>query len=263
MPEDQEHAAPVLAFDVGNTSVKCALCVQGRWEQLCRAATVPVETLAERLAEAFPTDRVPSLRAARCVVCSVHPAANEGIESFWRSIGGRGAPELFGANLLIPMPARVREPEKVGADRLLLALGAREVVGAPCIIVSAGTAITVDLVDKDGMFAGGAIAPGFHLAARALHEQTALLPAVEPAMPDEPLGADTPGAVQSGIYWFCAGGVLALIDRFREASGAPNAPVVCTGSDARLLLPALAQVGAGHEPDLLFKGIGAALGLPL
>jgi type III pantothenate kinase len=157
----------------------------------------------------------------------------------------------------------VREPEKVGVDRLLTALGARALRGAPCIVVSAGTAITADLVDAGGSFAGGAIAPGFHLAARALHEQTSLLPLVEPARPAEPAGRDTISAVQSGVYWSCAGGVLALIERFRLLPGCAGAAVVCTGSDASLLVPVLAEGDSCAEPDLLFKGIAASLGLPL
>ncbi len=266
MPEEKEQSPALVAFDVGNTSAKCALRAQGRWELVCRVATTPTETLAQRLLDELPGSSVASLRPGRCVACSVHPAANESIGAFWRDIGGPGTVELFGTDLPIPIRTEVRERDKVGDDRLLLALGAKQLAGAPCIVVSAGTAITVDWVDESGSFAGGAIAPGFHLAARALHEHTALLPLIKPAATQagkSPIGADTTEALQSGIYWFCAGGVIALIHRYRAACSSPEAPVVCTGSDAGSLLPALAEFGVSHEPDLLLAGMTAALGSSL
>jgi len=265
MAGEREQTGPLLAFDVGNTSVKAALRTADGWHQVCRVATQPTESVGQRLAGAFPDDLLDSAREGRCVACSVQPAANGALKSFWREAGGAGEVEFFGAGLPIPIETCLREPEKAGPDRLLLALGARALHGAPCVVVSAGTAITVDWVDAEGRFAGGAIAPGFHLAAQALHEKTAFLPLVEPAVPHAeagPVGADTREAIERGIYWFCAGGVLALISRYRKGENCPGAPVVCTGSDAPLLLPALAQTGAAHEPALLFRGMDAALGLP-
>jgi type III pantothenate kinase len=262
MPQSSDKPT-ILAFDVGNTSVKCAVLVRGRWQRLARVATRPVEHLGHRLAEGFPEGKARSMRPQRCVVSSVCPAADDAVASFSRGLGV-GKVEFFGRDLPVPINTKVREPEKVGTDRLLAALAARELRGAPCIIVSAGTAITVDLIDAAGCFAGGAIAPGFHLSARALHEQTALLPLVEPARPVEPAGRDTAEAVQSGVYWSCAGGVLALVERFKELPGCADAPVLCTGSDASLLLPVLAggPPQADSEPDLIFRGTAVALGLP-
>jgi len=251
----------ILALDVGNTSVKCAVLVRGRWQRLARVATRPVEHLGHRLVEGFPEGKPRSMRPQRCVVSSVCPPANHAAEAFLLGLG-IGEAEFFGRDLPVPINTKVREPEKVGTDRLLAALAARELRGAPCIIVSAGTAITVDLVDPQGCFAGGAIAPGFHLSARALHEETAMLPLVEPARPVEPAGRDTAEAVQSGVYWSCAGGVVALVERFKESPGCGGAPVVCTGSDASILLPVLPGGDSCGEPDLLFKGMAVALGLP-
>lgn len=250
----------ILAFDVGNTSVKGAVLVHGRWQRLARIATCPTENLADRMATGFPKAKLRALRLKRCVVSSVCPAADDAVASFSRGLGIERV-EFFGRDLPVPIQVKVRKPLKVGTDRLLMALAAKELRGAPCIIISAGTAITLDLVDAQGCFAGGAIAPGFHLAARALHEQTALLPLVEPAQPAEPAGQDTASAMQSGVYWSCAGGVLALIERFRELPGCESAAVVSTGSDASLLLPALPEGDSCAEPDLIFKGMAAALGL--
>ncbi len=249
------HAAqPLLAFDVGNTSVKCALLGTGGRRALCRVETAPVETLAERLAAALPA--LPE--GAACVAASVHPPADEALVAVCGRLGLDG-PRFFGRDLAVPLRTAVREPEKVGVDRLLLALGALEVCRPPCVVVGAGTAITCDLVDADGVFQGGAIAPGVGLCASALHRATALLPEVRVDGPAAAPGRDTEEALRAGVYWSCAGGVLALIGRYAEDDWAASGiPVVCTGTDAPLLLPALPP-GTLHEPDLVFRGMERAL----
>lgn len=257
MPE--EPTGPdLVAFDVGNTSVKAAVRRQGRWELLLRVPTRPAEDLPRRLHEAAETASTPTFSGQRWLVCCVCPPAERAVISLSETLGW-GRPLFFGRDLPVPMDTRVEEPRKVGTDRLVLALGARELHGAPCVVVSAGTAITVDLVDAAGALAGGAIAPGLGLAADALHEKTASLPRVEPAAPARTLGRNTIEALTSGVYWSCAGGVLALVEGLRREEGCATAPIVCTGTDAPLLLPALERFGARHEPHLIFKGMAAAL----
>ncbi|MGD2175709.1 MAG: type III pantothenate kinase [Candidatus Brocadiaceae bacterium] len=251
----------ILAMDTGNTSVKCAVHREGRWQPVCQVETRPIESLRSRLLEALPPGEGGNLPSERVLACSVHPPADEAVRAFCAEVVGR-EPEFFGADLPVPLPTDVREPEAVGTDRLLLALGARDLHGAPCIVVSAGTAVTVDLVDADGRFAGGAIGPGFGLSAEALHARTALLPRVEVVVPDVGPGKDTAEALRRGIYWFCVSGVATLMEQYRMTGGSPDAPVVCTGTDAELLLRFLAPEDVRHEPNLIFRGMGAALTAP-
>jgi len=258
-----EHAhtdmRPVVALDIGNTAVKVALLADGEWRQLLRVPTLPTEGLADRLTAAVPQERAASLHGARCVACSVQYRANAPAEEFCRSACGARALEFFRRDIALPITICVREPETVGTDRLLLALGARGVAGAPCIVASAGTAITVDLLDADGCFAGGAIAPGFGLSATALHRGTAALPLVEPAAPEATPGRMTSDAIRNGVYWSCVGGVRALVQCYREALGRPDAPVVCTGGDAALLMTGLDDPHAAHHPHLILRGMAEAL----
>ena len=251
----------LIAFDVGNSAVKCAAGGAGRWDLLFTIPTLPVDSLGERLAAALDDARLPD-GPPRWVASSVCPEADEALAADCRRRGVPG-PEMFGRELPIPITTLADEPERVGTDRLLCALGARELAGAPCIVVGAGTAITVDLVDAQGRFAGGAIAPGFSLSAQALHQGTASLPLVEPLAPERAVGADTTEAMRSGIDAFCRGGAAELVRRIlaelpgREAEGLS---LVVTGGQAERLLPlAGCELPARHVPDLIFVGMAAAL----
>ena len=256
-----------MAFDVGNTALKCAIGREGGWEVVFRMPTRPVDTLAARLCEALGAagEAIPQ-GERRWVVSSVCPEADAALAEDCRRRGVPG-PRVFGRGLPIPIPVLVRQPERVGTDRLLSALGAREMLGAPCIAVGAGTAITIDLVDADGRFAGGAIAPGFELAARILHQATACLPLVEPSRPSRPVGLDTEEAIRIGVDAFCRGGVAALVAGMRRQLGERGVRlrgVVVSGGAASRLLPLELHAGgappeARHVPDLIFRGMAAAL----
>jgi pantothenate kinase type III len=141
---------------------------------------------------------------------------------------------------------RTRRPDRVGADRLAQASGAWRRVGGACVVVSMGTAITVDVVGPAGDFRGGLIAPGLRLLARALHEHTALLPEIEPRRTRDPVGRDTASAIRAGVS-MAASGLL------REALRKARGPVIGTGGDAAAyrdffdeLVPGLALEGVLH-----------------
>lgn len=146
------------------------------------------------------------------------------------------APEEFQAQVR----NRCHPAQNVGQDRLFNAAGAG-LHQLPLVIVDAGSAITVDRVDVDGAFRGGAIAPGIRLSYRALSRDTGRLPELdqdtdhEAGIP-EPLGTDTVPAIRSGVRRGLAG----LIDRLVEEIGEGSSPrVILTGGDAALFEPLL------------------------
>jgi type III pantothenate kinase len=134
---------------------------------------------------------------------------------------------LLGRDFPALVKNRARHPETVGADRLAQASAAWERTKGACVVVSMGTAITIDAVSGRGEFLGGLIAPGLRLMARALHEHTALLPEVEPARMRSPLGRHTRDAIRAGIS-FAAEGLL------RSALARHKGKVFGTGGDAPL-----------------------------
>lgn len=144
----------------------------------------------------------------------------------------------------------------VGTDRLLCAVGAFSRCGQACIVIDAGTGVTVDFIDGEGTFQGGAIAPGIRMMLRALHEHTAALPEVTiESVPTEPFGKDTPGAMRLGVCEAVRGMVHVLITRYAEAYGG-YPQVVATGGDAPLLFEH-DELVEHVVPDLQLLGVQA------
>jgi type III pantothenate kinase len=177
---------------------------------------------------------------------------------------GRGDRVLSLAREHIPLQADVEEPGAVGLDRLLngLAASRRVAEGTPAIIVSVGTAVTVDLLREDGAFAGGAIFPGPRLMAESLHQFTAKLPLVEldRVRPSEPPGRNTRAAIQAGISSAIMGGVSLLVSQMAAARES-RVRVFLTGG-------ALGELGRVHfgeaaatepVPTLTLEGIRIAV----
>lgn len=161
----------------------------------------------------------------------------------------------------LPLDVRVPRPELVGIDRLLDAVAANLLrsPAAPAVVIDVGTAITVDLVDVNGAFLGGAILPGTGTTARALHEFTDLLPRIEaPGLTEPPpaIGDSTVAAMRSGLYWGAIGGVRQLVELFaRHVSAAPE--IFLTGGAAPSVA---ANIGAGarYVPHLTLAGIAVS-----
>jgi type III pantothenate kinase len=116
----------------------------------------------------------------------------------------------------INIPIEVDEPQKVGIDRLLNAVAANwlKPITMQAIVISVGTAVTVDLVREFGSFAGGAIFPRPRLMAESLHQFTAKLPLVEMAEIEysKPPGMNTIRAIQNGISFAIMGGASLLLE---------------------------------------------------
>jgi pantothenate kinase type III len=134
--------------------------------------------------------------------------------------------------------------EGAGPDRLAQASAAWSRVKGPCVVVSMGTALTIDIVNGRGEFQGGLIAPGLRMMARALHEQTENLPEVKPVRKRSALGRHTGAAIQCGIS-------LAAEGLIRTALVHPRGPVFGTGGDADLFRDLFDEI----VPTLALEGI--------
>jgi type III pantothenate kinase len=215
-----------VVVDVGNTRIKWGLC---RADTVTEVAALPPDDPAawQRQFDAW------RLGAAQTwVVSGVHPVRRDTFIA-WLGQHRAGVRRLDTFDAL-PLVVEVDQPDKVGIDRLLNAVAAnrRRPAETAAVLVDAGSAVTVDYVDRAGAFRGGAIFPGLRLMAQALHDYTALLPLVEVRTPTSPPGTSTIQAIEAGVYHAVLGGVERLIKELQQTE---RAAVYLTGGDAPLL----------------------------
>jgi type III pantothenate kinase len=134
---------------------------------------------------------------------------------------------------LLPVAVRVDEGTQVGPDRLVNTVAGYDLYGGDLIMVDFGTATTFDVVDTDGAYVGGVIAPGVNLSLEALHQAAAALPHVDISKPQRVVGTNTVACMQSGVFWGYVGLVREICDRIK-AERARDMRVIATGGLAPL-----------------------------
>jgi type III pantothenate kinase len=153
----------------------------------------------------------------------------------------------------LPVPPRVDQGTTVGPDRLVNAVAGFARHGGNLIIVDFGTATTFDVVDTDGAYIGGAIAPGVNLSLEALAMAAAALPHIDIARPARAIGTNTVACMQSGVYWGYIGLVEGIVRQIRLERDRPM-KVIATGG----LAPLFAQgfdLFSAVENDLTMQGL--------
>ncbi len=250
----------LLAIDAGNTNTVFALfdgaVLRGMWRMAADA---------ERTSDEYAAFLTPMMLIAgltpddvhEAVLGSVVPDANFNLLKLCRDHFKTEPLHIGQTPIDVGMQIKIDRPEELGADRLLNALAARAAHKPPLMIVDFGTATTFDLVDANGDYCGGAIAPGANLSLKALHMAAAKLPRVAMARPQKVIGKATVPAIQSGIFWGYVGMVEGLITRlqteFAETCPA-SMTVIATGGLAALFrepVPAIQYI----EPDLTLRGL--------
>ncbi len=229
-----EPHADVILVSIGNTRARIAAAMGTALEPSRVVDCSEAGALATEVREMVERHRAP-----RVLLASVNePVASVLVRSVGES--GHAAVLRLGSDVAIPIQHTLSDASTVGQDRLLNALGAFARSHQACIVVDAGTAVTVDFVDGEGTFHGGAIAPGLAMMRDALHARTAALPKAEigaaylHSPPEPPFGKNTVEAINLGVTASVIGLVHYLIDRYAAFYEAyPR--VVATGGDAALL----------------------------
>lgn len=187
-------------------------------------------------------------------LCSVNRRADPVLRSW---AGEAGVPlKTIPGDVPYPIPVAVLEPGRTGPDRVLAAAAALERASGTCVVVDAGTAVTVDRADPTRGFLGGAILPGLALLAGSLRAGTSLLPEIAPAPVEDPLGRTTEEALAAGVFLGWLGAIRELLARMEARYG--PAPVFVTGGDAAHLegrLPGDVRV----VQDLALLGVARAV----
>ena len=153
----------------------------------------------------------------------------------------------------LPVDVRVDDGTIVGADRLVNTVGAYAEHGGDLIIVDFGTATTFDVVDHDGAYIGGVIAPGVNLSLKALHEAAAALPHVDVTKPQSVIGTNTVACMQAGVFWGYVGLGEKICAEIRAEHGRPM-KVIGTGGLSSLFDQGT-DVFDALEHDITMQGL--------
>ena len=238
--------------DLGNSRLKWGWL--DKTGQLVETLALPLDT-PQRWAAAWKKWSRYELASSSWTISTVNPPLAARLEQFLKAGAVTSVRWLLSA-ADVPVRHSLEQPATAGADRALAVSAAVRLMPQACprLVVSCGTAITVERITADGIWQGGAIATGLGLAARALHVLTAQLPMVELHQAPPAWGASTRPAVESGVYWGVVGAVRELLAR--QAADLPGDPwVIWSGGDAPLLAGPIAGNDARIEPDLVLLGL--------
>lgn len=259
-PAAGASASACVAVSVGNTRTAIGAAAGARVRDAVCLRNDDVSAIADAIAQR--AGAIGAKTAVAAVVASVNePAAQRLLAALAESNDPalRGAQRLrLGVDLPIPIRHALGPQHTTGQDRFLAALAAYRLLGQACVVVDAGTAITVDFVDGEGVFHGGAIAPGLAMGLDALHARAAQLPGTRFEQPNlgEAFPKTTRQAMLTGVWFGAIGLVRALTERYAERFGA-YPKVIATGGDAEALFandPFVDRI----EPDLVLAGVGTS-----
>lgn len=257
MPAEQAAAVPgVLAIDVGNAYTGLALWrgeVDGHHWQLSTDRHRTPDEHRWLLSQLLAGDGLTPAAVQGCVLASVVPDAVAPLVTACTALFGQEV-LVVGPGVKTGLHVRTEDPREVGPDRVANAVSAVARFGAPVLVLDFSTALTIDVVDAGGDYAGAIIAPGLEVAADALSRRTARLPRGSLAPPPSVIGNSTELGLQAGLFYGYLGLVEGLVARVRAELG--PAPVVATGEATWLpdLLDHCAVIDA-YEPLLTLDGL--------
>jgi type III pantothenate kinase len=226
----------LLAINANNTNTVFAIWEGDRLRGAWRASTEAGRTADEYvvwLDHLLALEGLMRRQLTGTVLASVVPEANFNLVTLCRRYC-RSEPLVVGEpGVALGARALVDRPEEVGADRLCNTVAAHDRYRGPLIVVDFGTATNFDVVDADGNYRGGIIAPGINLSLRALAMAAAKLPSVPIKRTEKVIGTSTVACMQSGIFWGYVGLIEGLVGRVKREFGG-SMGVVATGGLASL-----------------------------
>ncbi len=229
----------LLVIDVGNTNTSLGVydgeLLVNHW-RLTSARARTMDEYGVHARNLFSLSGIDFQAITGVAIASVVPPLNFALKRMSEVYFNR-SPLFIDHTIDTGVPILYDPPSDVGADRIVDAVAAIHKYGSPCIIVDFGTATTFDAINDRGEYLGGVITPGINISADALFERAARLPRVEIKRPDNVIGTNTVGAMQSGMYYGYAGLVDGILRRMiAELDGRVH--VIATGGLAPLIAKA-------------------------
>jgi type III pantothenate kinase len=245
----------LLAIDAGNTNLTLGVfdgeTLLTRW----RLRTVHERTSDEwgiHLRNLFALDGIEPRSIDGVIIASVVPPLETTLTEMARRYFNL-EPMFVTGHTETGLTILYENPREVGADRIVNSVAALAVYGGPCIIVDFGTAITFDAVSANAEYLGGIICPGIGISISGLFTKTARLPMIDFREPEQLIGTNTVGSIQSGIYYGAIAMIDGILERMLEEMG-PATRTVATGGQASLIVRRSRFLKLNDE-DLTLKGL--------
>ena len=233
-----------LAVDQGNSLLKLTLFEDGELKESCRFSSDSVEDVFS-LVESWSPD---------CgAFCCVGKIDSRTVESLRIALDGHLL--ILSRSTKLPIGIDYATPSTLGLDRVALAVGASMLYqGETLMVVDAGTAVTIDVVDSTPCFRGGRISPGVRLRFESLHSQTSALPLLDANGPLPIAGDSTASSIRSGVVLGLGDEIVETFSQYKNSFGCNR--LVLTGGDAGMLADCInSRIPADHVPDLMARGL--------
>ena len=250
------RSSQLLVIKIGNTNIGLGVFNGSRLEAAWRIETRSEKTAdeyASDIAELFDAAPAPETWPGNVAIGSVVPALTSTFQELCRR-HLHCEPFVVSPGIRSGIQVRYEDPRALGSDRLAAMVAAKARYGTPALVIDVGTATTFNVLNAEGDFVGGAIAPGPNIQAEALHQFTAKLPRVEFAPVDRAIATNTRDALRSGLFFGFVGMIEGLVERLTDEMGVPDVHVIATGGLSSLVAPYCPSIEI-VDIQLAFEGL--------
>jgi type III pantothenate kinase len=244
----------LLAVNVNNTNVKFGVIdgdrIVGEWRQHTSTMRTGDEH-AVWLFQLMAMEGIDPKSITDAIIGSVVPQANFNLRRLCTRY--LNCEPLFLGDPNVVYGIKVKG-QGAGADRICNTVGASILFPkTPVIVVDFGTATNFDVVDEEGSYCGGAIAPGINLSIEALVNATALLPRIVVEKPKQVIGTNTVACMHTGVFWGYVGLIEGIVSRIKAEFGKPM-KVIATGGLAPVFEGSISMIEQ-IVPDITARGL--------
>lgn len=247
----------IIAVDIGNTNIVIG-GIQG--EEIVFETRLRTELTKTSDEYSFDLKMILDLHSIQidmiegCIIASVVPQVLNSVKTALKKITGINS-LVVGPGIKTGLNLKVENPAQTGADLVVACVAALREHKAPLIVVDMGTATSMVVLDANGAFIGGCIAPGVRISLNALTERSALLPGLQLDQPKRAIGRNTIDCMRSGIMLGTASMLDGMIGRMEEELGYKTT-VIATGGIAKFITP-FCKTPMIYDKNLILKGLAA------
>ncbi|MGN0505917.1 MAG: type III pantothenate kinase [Lachnospiraceae bacterium] len=246
----------LLAIDVGNTNITCAVLNGEEFVTSFRMTTKLPRTSDEfgiLICDILKNREIELKKIEAVIIASVVPGIMYSLTSgVIKYLGVK--PMIVGEGTKTGIRVEAINPKEIGADRIVDAVAAYHLYGGPVIVIDFGTATTYDLITKEGAFTAGITSPGLRISANALWNDTAKLPEIEIEKPASILAKETVTSMQAGLVYGCIGQTEYIVKKIMEEAKLTDVKVVATGGLGKLIADSTDSIQV-YDPMLTMKGL--------